>query len=244
MYKNYLGYNFKQIDKRPKVKFFNKKLIIFDFDGTLIDSVGDLAAAINKMLLELKQEPINEETIRQWVGNGAQALVKRALCNSYDFNQSSIDHTLFEEALEHFLLHYKEAIAVKTCCYKGVKETLTALQQRGYILAIVTNKPYRFIEPILTALQLQEYFSLLVGADSLPYKKPHPEPLRYTAQELKCTIEDSIMIGDSKNDILAAKAANMDSIAVTYGYNYTEDIRDYKPDALIDRFDKLLEVLA
>jgi phosphoglycolate phosphatase len=110
-------------------------------------------------------------------------------------------------------------------------------------MAIVTNKPYGFIAPIFEALKMDGLFDLYVGGDSLSQKKPDPEPLLHACEKLDVTVEKALMVGDSKNDILAAKAANMQSVGVTYGYNYGEPIDLYKPEVVIDRFSDLKSLL-
>jgi len=224
------------------MKFLNKKLLIFDLDGTLIDSVPDLAAAINAMLTELKQETFDENKIRFWVGNGAQTLVKRALLGKREIDDF-IEDSHYLKALEIFLEIYKTNLCIETKLYADVKETLQELHNMGYILTIVTNKPSAFIKPILKKLAIEEYFLCTLGADSLDEKKPSPKPLLHLCKELHIKPEQTLMIGDSKNDIIAAKSANIESIALSYGYNYGEDIAYYKPDAIIDEFKTLKIVL-
>ena len=224
------------------MKLSNKKLLIFDLDGTLIDSSGDLALAVNHTLKTLNLPTYDLNTIHHWVGNGAEILVKRALSGS-----STIDTTLKEsywrEALKIFLDFYSKNLAVATVTYPNVPTTLKTLKERGYRLAIVTNKPYPFVEPILEALGLNDLFELIVGGDSLEKKKPDPMPLLYVCQKLDISPSESVMIGDSKNDILASKSANMDSVGVTYGYNYGESIEHYKPTIVCNRFEDILESL-
>ena len=214
------------------MNFTKKELLIFDFDGTLIDSVPDLALAVNHTLKSLNKDTFEEDIIRSWVGNGAVTLVKRAL---------SGDEILFEKALAIFLTFYKNNLCVKTKLYPNVSSTLKTLKNKGYRLAIVTNKPYDFIEPILKGLELENTFEFCLGGDSLTLKKPNPEPLFYTCKKLGVDVENSLMIGDSKNDILAATSAKMDSIGVSYGYNYGEDIALYKPDVVVDDFADILK---
>jgi len=224
------------------LKLNNKKLLIFDLDGTLIDSSGDLALAVNHTLKTLNLPTYDLDTIHHWVGNGAEILVKRALSGS-----STIDTTLeksyWREALKIFLDFYSKNLAIATVTYPNVPTTLKTLKQRGYRLAIVTNKPYPFVEPILEALGLDGIFELILGGDSLEKKKPDPMPLLYICKKLDISPSESVMIGDSKNDILAAKSANMDSIGVTYGYNYGESIERYEPTIVCSRFEDILESL-
>jgi phosphoglycolate phosphatase len=225
------------------LKLTEKKLIIFDFDGTLIDSVPDLAASVNFMLSKLCRPTHSVDVIREWVGNGAATLVKRALVAKQEFLEEEINKNLFEQALPIFLEHYEANSCVETFLYESVQDTLEVLKGRGFTMAIVTNKPYKFIAPILNSLGIDEYFDLLIGADSLEAKKPSPEPLLHVMKQLSCTKEESLMVGDSKNDIIAAKNADIDSIAVSYGYNYGQDITLYDPTVVIKRFSDILEHL-
>lgn len=224
------------------MKFTDKELILFDLDGTLIDSGTDLALSVNFMLRRINRNEFSEELIDSWVGNGASTLVKRALSGSVIIDDK-IDETLFETALSIFLDYYKENLCVKTIMYPGVKETLNTLKTHNYKLAIITNKPFDFIEPILTQLGLDDLFSLYIGGDSLSRRKPDALPLLHACEKLNTRVENSVMIGDSKNDILASKSAQIHSIGVSYGYNYGEDIRAYEPDKVVDNFSDILEFL-
>lgn len=224
------------------MKFTNKKVVIFDLDGTLIDSAPDLAVGINHMLTNLNRKSFSEDTIRGWVGNGASVLVKRALSGGSDIDKS-IDSELFSKALEIFLTFYAKNLCVNTVTYRNVKTTLKTLKNRGYTLAIATNKPFDFVEPILKGLNLDGLFKVILGGDSLKEKKPAPMMLLYICKKLKVEVDQSIMVGDSKNDILAANAANIQSIGLTYGYNYDEDISIHNPDIVFDNFLDILTVL-
>ena len=224
------------------MKFIDKELILFDLDGTLIDSAPDLALSVNYMLRCVNHNEFSEEIIDSWVGNGASTLVRRALSGSKIVDEN-INNDLFDKSLSIFLEYYKNNLCVKTTPYPNVKQTLQALKSDGYKLAIITNKPFDFIEPILQQLELDNLFQLCIGGDSLPEKKPSPLPLQYMCEKFNINARNTLMIGDSKNDILAAKAANIQSIAVSYGYNYGEDIRVYEPDLTIDDFSDILEVL-
>lgn len=224
------------------MEFRDKKVIIFDLDGTLIDSVPDLALAVNFMLTELNHDIFSEDIIREWVGNGAQTLVKRALSGCSTIS-NTLDIQLFDSALEIFLNFYKNNLSVQTVMYKGVATTLKKLKEYGYILTIVTNKPYDFVEPILKGLNINHFFSLTLGADSLKEKKPSPLPLLHICEAYNINVSQAIMIGDSKNDIVAANNCNMHSIGVTYGYNYGESISTYKPTFIVNNFSHISDVL-
>ena len=221
------------------MKFKNKKLLIFDLDGTLIDSVPDLAQSINYMLRELNRDEFSQDTIRRWVGNGAITLVKRALSGGIDID-NNLDNRVYEQAIKIFLDNYSNNLCNFTTMYPNVKSTLESLKDRGYILTIVTNKPYEFIEPILKHLDISELFEYYIGANSLDVKKPHPKPLLYVCDKFSIDVDRAIMIGDSKNDILAGESANIDTIGVTYGYNYDRDISYYNPTMIVDSFEDIL----
>ena len=224
------------------MKLHNKKVIIFDLDGTLINSAPDLALAVNHMLETLKREIFTQDTIHGWVGNGALVLVQRALSGDRMIDKT-LDAKLVDDALKIFLDFYAQNLCNATVPYENVPETLHAIKEAGYRLAIVTNKPFAFVEPILEGLGLDGLFEIILGGDSLAQKKPDPTPLLHVCKTLNLDIKECVMVGDSKNDILAANACDMQSVGVTYGYNYGEDIGVYKPDIIIDNFAELLEVL-
>lgn len=214
-----------------------KKLIIFDFDGTLINSVPDLTAATNKMLSKYGLSPLSTEEVTPFIGNGARALVQRAL--AYRLTEKEFAQELLDEALTVYSSAYENAGCNHTYLYSGVLDTLIYLKAKGYKMAICTNKPYKFIEPILEKLSIKNLFVEWIGEDSLEKKKPHPMPLLHLVTKTDSTLSNSIMIGDSRNDILAAQNAKIDSIGVSYGYNYNENIRESKPSEVVDNFSEL-----
>ncbi len=224
------------------MKFNNKKVILFDLDGTLINSGPDLALAVNHMLQILNRETFSEDIIDGWVGNGAQMLVQRALSGQREIDEN-LDADLCSDALNIFLAFYAQNLCVATVTYTNVSTTLRRLKETGYRLAIITNKPFAFVEPILESLTLSGLFELILGGDSLDKKKPDPLPLLHACEKMNVSAEECVMVGDSKNDILASKAAGIQSIGVTYGYNYGEDIGVYNPTVIIDDFSELLELL-
>lgn len=223
------------------MKFDNKEIILFDLDGTLIDSAPDLALAVNHMLQELNRETFSEDAIRYWVGNGAQVLVKRALSGQSDIDEN-LDPDLFTKALDIFLAFYAQNLCLETVTYPNVSSTLHALKAEGYRLVIVTNKPFDFVSPILKGLELDALFEFCLGGDSLDKKKPDPLPLLHVCERMNVSVGQCVMVGDSKNDIWAANAAGMQSIGVTYGYNYGEDISMYEPNIVVDDFADILKV--
>lgn len=219
--------------------FKNKEVLIFDLDGTLIDSVPDLALSINKMLIALEKPTFPTDTIRSWVGNGAEVLTKRALSGNIEINPSLCADEV-AEALAIFLKYYEENVCVDTKVYPHVKESLETLHKQGHRLVIVTNKPEQFVRPILTQLHLNHLFELVVGGDSLPKRKPDPMQLEYVSQKLSVSPSQCLMVGDSKNDIFAATAAKMQSIGLSYGYNHGEDINSHGADLVLDCFADIL----
>jgi phosphoglycolate phosphatase len=222
--------------------FSNKKVILFDLDGTLVDSAPDLALALNHMLERLGREPFGTETIRTWVGNGAQTLVRRGLSGSGVVDET-IDTAEVTRGLEIFLDYYARNLCVSTAAYPGVSRTLRSLKEKGYRLVLVTNKPYAFIQPLLEGLGMADLFEFCLGGDSLERRKPDPLPLLHASERLNVCVSECVMVGDSKNDIVAAKSAAMHSIGVSYGYNYGEAIECYGPDRVVGEFSELLECL-
>lgn len=223
-------------------KMNSKEVILFDLDGTLVDSAPDLALAVNHMLETLSRETFDHDLIRSWVGNGAEVLVKRGLSGSTVIDED-MDSDLVAQALETFLSFYAKYLCVATVTYENVHQSLQRLQDAGFRMVIVTNKPFDFVRPLLDGLDLTHFFELTLGGDSLSRRKPDPLPLLHVCETLNLTPDQCLMVGDSKNDILAAKAAGMQSIGVSYGYNYGEDISVYEPDFVVDDFSQIVSIL-
>ncbi|HIC78043.1 MAG TPA: phosphoglycolate phosphatase, partial [Sulfurovum sp.] len=190
---------------------------------------------------KLNRETYTQSVISHWVGNGAETLVKRALSGSTIIDEH-IEQELFLNALDIFLKFYAQNLCVKTYLYPNVKKSLEKLKEQGYIMVIVTNKPADFVEPILKGLAIDEFFEFYLGGDSLEKRKPDPMPLLHVCNRLDITVDECVMIGDSKNDILSAKSAKMQSIGVSYGYNYGEDISIYKPTIVVESFADILPI--
>jgi len=216
------------------------ELVLIDVDGTLIDSVPDLAYCADRMMLQIGLPERGEEAVRQWVGNGVEKLVKRTLVN--DLNGEP-DADLFEKALPVFWGLYENNICVRSRLYDGVIEGLDYLKSRGYRLGCVTNKARSFTIPLLEQIGIAPYFDVSICGDDTARKKPDPLPLITAAGEFKVAAEDSLMLGDSKSDVQAARAAGFQIICVSYGYNHGEDIRRYEPDAVIDSMVELKDLI-
>jgi phosphoglycolate phosphatase len=214
--------------------------VLFDLDGTLVDSVPDLTTAVDAMLAELGRSPAGEAKVREWIGNGAQRLVKRALVGAMDGEPAA---TLFEQAFPRFLEHYQQHLCERTRLYDGVADCLAELRSQELPLGVVTNKPERFTQPLLAALGIARDFAVVVGGDTLAQKKPHPAPLLYAAEQLGVAPAAVLMVGDSRNDVLAARQAGMPVVCVPYGYNHGEDIRLTAPDAVVEDLRQLKGLL-
>ena len=212
-------------------------LLLLDLDGTLIDSVPDLAAAVDSMLVALGDQPVGTEAVSQWVGNGANMLVRRALARGNEAIAISLSQDLVESARVHFDQAYLKTLHHATGAFAGVNEFLAEVRT---LKVLITNKPRMFTEPLIASLGWTEYFSFMVCGDDLAEKKPSPAPLLHACSMLAIDPSRALMIGDSRHDIQAAQAANIASVAVTYGYNHGDDVRDSNPDWVVDRLQQLL----
>jgi phosphoglycolate phosphatase len=215
--------------------------VLFDLDGTLVDTVHDIAFCVNAMLHSLGLPERSAEEVQDWVGHGAEALVRRALATS---RQGIEDEELAEHGLGLFLDLYARHVSDSSRAYPDAVATLEALRDAGLRLACVTNKPTRHSEQLLCDLGLRGLFELLVCGDTLPRRKPDPLPLLHAASCLGAEPETTVFVGDSVNDIRAARAAGMCVVCVSYGYNHGEDIRPAGPDAVIDSLGELPSLLA
>ncbi|WP_299809197.1 phosphoglycolate phosphatase [uncultured Shewanella sp.] len=214
--------------------------VAFDLDGTLIDSVPDLAAATRATLEELNLPVCSDEQVRSWVGNGAEMLMRRALSFALD---TQVGEEKLQNTMPRFMHFYRLNLQQHSVLYADVVSVLARLQQEGYRIAIVTNKPYEFTIPLLEAFNIHGYFDMVLGGDSLTKMKPDPLPLQHILHEWQLGAEQLLMVGDSKNDILAAKAAKVASVGLTYGYNYGEDIGLSGPDAVCEQFSEITALL-
>ena len=216
-------------------------MVLCDLDGTLVDSVPDLAFSVNRMLESLDMETHSEESIRHWVGNGVERLVKRALINELD---GEPDLILYERALPIFMDLYAANNSGRSTVYPGVIEGLEGLRLQGMPMGCVTNKAERFTQPLLRDLGIDHFFDCVVCGDTLPVKKPDPAPLHYAADFFKVPSHRALMVGDSVNDVRAARAAGFQIVCVPYGYNHGQDIHIAEPDVVISGLQELPHMLA
>ncbi|MGI9525586.1 MAG: phosphoglycolate phosphatase [Weeksellaceae bacterium] len=218
----------------------NKKFIIFDLDGTLINSIPDLRNAVNHALTKKGYNEISLEEITPMIGNGLKEMVGGALDKVK--GEKASDEEL-DDVIKIYKEHYTNNLTVDTYLYPHVPETLANLQGKGYKMVICTNKPYDFVEPIIKDLKIKSFFEEWIGEGSLEVKKPDPGPLNYLMKKHGFTKEETVMVGDSRNDIQAAQNAGVDSIGLSFGYNYHEPIADYNPTEVVNSFDEIQDLL-
>jgi phosphoglycolate phosphatase len=223
-----------------EVKLQRPEMVLIDVDGTLVDSVPDLAYCVDAMMRELGMPERGEAQVRQWVGNGVERLVKRALLNQLD---GEPDEALYARALPVFEALYRENTSKRSCLYDGVGEALDFLKSTGVRIGCVTNKASQFTLPLLKDLGVHDFFEVIICGDMLERKKPDPMPLLHAAAQLETRPSASLMIGDSMSDVKAARAAGFQIVCMSYGYNHGEDIRDYNPDAVIDSMAEIKDMV-
>jgi phosphoglycolate phosphatase len=216
------------------------EMILIDVDGTLVDSVPDLGYCVDTMMTQLGRTPWGEARVRDWVGNGVERLVKRALIGALDGEPEPAD---FERAYPLFLELYAENTSKRSLLYPGVREGLDLLKDAGYRMGCVTNKAAQFTEPLLQDLGVFDDFSIVISGDTLPLKKPDPAPLLHGAAFFGCEPRNALMVGDSVSDVKAARAAGFRIVCMSYGYNHGVDIRDAHPDAVIDSLVEVFPLL-
>jgi len=215
-------------------------MVLIDVDGTLVDSVPDLAYCVDAMLQQLGMPERGEQRVRHWVGNGVERLVKRALIDQLD---GEPDEALFDKALPVFEALYRENTSKRSCLYDGVQTALDFLKTTGVRIGCVTNKASQFTLPLLQDLGVSEYFETVICGDMVERKKPDPMPLIQAAEQLETDPQASMMLGDSMSDVKAARAAGFQIVCMSYGYNHGEDIRDYKPDAVVDSMAEIRDIV-
>jgi phosphoglycolate phosphatase len=215
-------------------------MILIDVDGTLVDSVPDLAYCVDELMKALGRPPHGEAKVRNWVGNGVERLVRRALIGQLDGEPSDADYA---RAYPIFIDLYAANTSKRSRLYPGIREGLDWLKGQGYLLGCVTNKAAQFTLPLLEDLGVRDDFGIVVAGDTLPVKKPDPAPLLHAAKHFGVTPSESLMVGDSVSDVKAARAAGFQIVCMSYGYNHGVDIRTAQPDAVIDSLTELSGLL-
>ncbi|MFG1495438.1 HAD family hydrolase [Saccharospirillum sp. HFRX-1] len=208
------------------------KAVLFDLDGTLVDSVPGLAEAVNGVLVELGGEPCSEDQVRVWVGNGPQKLIERAL----EFRTIDLPS---DQALERFRHYYQQTLG-NAVCYPGVREGLAQLKNTGLKLACVTNKSSHYTEPFLRQLELTNYFDAVLCGDEVDRPKPDPQSLHILCDRFGIHASEAIMVGDSVNDLIPAEKIAMPRIAVSYGYHQNKPLDVHEPILITDNFSDVI----
>ena len=211
---------------------------IIDLDGTMVDTLGDFAEAINRMLGDLQLPPIDAGHIEHMVGKGSEHLLRSVLRHvlgqSGQAHDASEIEALYPAAWESYQRHYLSINGQFAQVYPGVREGLDALRRAGMRLACLTNKPTAFAQPLLRAKGLDGFFEQVFGGDAFARKKPDPLPLLKTCEALRTAPERTLMVGDSSNDAQAARAAGCPVVLVTYGYNHGQPVRGVDADGFVD----------
>lgn len=222
------------------MKLQRPEMVLIDVDGTLVDSVPDLAYCVDAMMRELDMPERGEQRVRHWVGNGVERLVKRSLINRLE---GEPDEALYARALPVFEAFYRENTSKRSRLYPGVQEALDFLQTTGVRIGCVTNKASQFTLPLLQDLGVSDYFEIIICGDMVERKKPDPMPLLQAAEQLETEPRASMMLGDSMSDVKAARAAGFQIVCMSYGYNHGEDIREYNPDAVVDSMAEIKDIV-
>ncbi len=201
--------------------------VIFDLDGTLVDSAADIAEAVNRTLADHGLPRVDEARVRSWIGDGVGSLVRTALADAG--SALAVD-----EVLPGFMVHYRQCLLRSPALYPGVVPALQALRERGVPLAICTNKPSAMLPPLLDHLQIDTCFDVVIGGDSLPERKPSAAPLLHLCKHFDVAPAQCLMVGDSATDLGAARAAGMPIALVRYGYPRDLDLEQAGAVALVD----------
>lgn len=212
--------------------------VVFDLDGTLVDSIPDVVGAMNRLLAEHKRRTISLDEGRAIVGDGAAALIERAFAAT----GAAPDADAMDGLVRRYLDWYRQFPAEQSRVYPGVAETLRALADGGAALGVCTNKPHEMVAPVLGALGLERYFAAALGAGALPVKKPDPRHMHAVIERIGGSANSTTYIGDGPTDIEAARAAQVPVILVTYGYTKVP-ARELGADLLVDRFADLPDAL-
>ena len=223
--------------------------VMIDLDGTMVDTMGDFEAALNLCLADIDLPKVSPAVVNIAVGKGSEHLIRTVLRHQLELpevkasgmvcDNTTVEH-LFEPAFARYQYHYENVNGKFANTYPGVMEGLRQLQARGLKMACLTNKPTAFAKALLADKGLAGFFSHVYGGDAFPRKKPDPMPLLETCKALGTTPSRTLMLGDSQNDALAARAAECPVVLVTYGYNHGEPIQGVDCDGFIDRIDELM----
>lgn len=217
------------------MKTINVDLIIFDLDGTLIDSSGDIAWAANMVLADLGHDKIDSERVKEGIGWGVKSLLEKMMP---DEGAERIEYARIK-----FLEYYWEHSVVSTCLYPGVMKTIRYFNQKNKKMAVVTNKPVKFSEKILSEFGLKSYFNIILGGDSLSNRKPHPEPIEKAIAAFEVEKTRVVIVGDSPVDCEAGKNAGIATVGAEYGFRSRKELEDAGCDIIINEVSDLKKIL-
>jgi len=213
--------------------------IAFDLDGTLLDTVHELAAAVNALLAELGYAPLSIDAVGTMIGKGMANLVRRALALATDVSAEAVDEAEVKDALNRYQAHYASRLGHETRLFPGMVDGLQRLREMGIPLAVITNKATRFVRPHLVAAGIDGYFSVVIGGDDLPTKKPDPGPLLHVAAQFGIAPGRLLMVGDSGNDVEAARGAGCPVLVVPYGYREGRPVHELEADGIVESVSEL-----
>lgn len=216
--------------------------LLFDLDGTLANTIPQLAIAASKSAVAVGLTPPSMETTKGFVGNGVNMLLARVIAGRFDVEQEDVDASLLKKARAVFNAEYTKGLNRDYNLYEGVKEGLEYFKSCGIKLAVVTNKPQMFALPLLGYMGIKDYFDFILGGEVISTRKPDPEPLYYVLDKLHVSKDDAVMVGDSNNDIEAGNRACMTTVFFTYGYN-RKDPSELKFDYSFDSFTELTALI-
>lgn len=209
---------------------------LFDLDGTLVDTAPDLGQALNASLQQAGYRGVTTEQARNWIGHGAKFSLTQALAH----HDLILEPAAVDALLANFLDYYASHVAEESTVYAGVVDTLDHLSHEGRKLAVVTNKPSRFVLPLLDAMSLDGYFTSVICGDTAAAPKPAPDPIDLCLNQLGVATVNALMVGDSITDVEAAKAAGVDVACFRHGYNHGIDVETLKATYLFHRMDQIL----
>ncbi len=214
--------------------------VLFDLDGTLVDSLADIIAAVHLLERELGLPGCTDQQVSHWIGQGARVLVRRVVAGDRD---SLVDEPVLEQAFAIFMRHYAQQGTLRTRLYADAEQVLKTLRQQGIRIGLVTNKPKAITLDLLDTLNIAHYFAVVLGGGDVARPKPQPDMLLAAAAQLGVRPQDCLMVGDSSNDVQAARHADMPVAAVRGGYNHGEPIEYSQPDWVLDKLADLLPLL-
>jgi len=223
------------------MKTYPYDLIMFDLDGTLIETAPEIADAVNDTLSHFAKPPVSQQQVNDWIGHGTRELLIQALAHVGNTSADSVRHAPGFQPIEHeFGRFYQQRCGTRSQLYPHVRETLQALRAAGVKLAVMTNKEGRYTQTVLDAHQLAPLFDHIISGDSLPVKKPNPAGIDHCLQRWQVRRERALFVGDSSIDVATARNAGIAVWALPYGYNMGEPIQACQPDRVIPDFSALL----